>query len=688
MLYQDCNADPKARARDLVSRMTLEEKVNQMNDGAPAIPRLGVPEYHWWNECLHGVGRAGRATVFPQSIGMAATWNPDLIFDVASAISDEARAKHHAALKLGSHRMYMGLTYWSPTINILRDPRWGRGQETYGEDPYLTSRLGVSFIKGLQGNDPKYLKLVGTAKHFAAHSGPEEGRASFNTIVGEKDLAETYLPAFEALVKEGGSVSVMSAYNRVNGEASSASPTLLQNILRNKWGFEGYVVSDCGAIESLVHHHKLAKDMPEAAAMAVKAGLDLCCGNAFSHLKEAKERGLIEESEIDQALVRLFEARFRLGMFDPEEKVPYASIPVSVVDSPQHRELARRTARESIVLLKNNGVLPLKKDIHNILVTGPNAASIDVLLGNYNGYSSQMVTLLEGIVGKVDEGARVISYPGCQLSGPETKHFGPAGWEAPQADVIIACLGLSPLLEGEEGDSALSDGGGDRLGVELPPSQQSLLKFLVETGHPVIVVLTGGSPITIPYAVEHAAAILEVWYPGEEGGNAVADVLFGDYNPAGRLPVTFPSEEQKLPPIEDYSMDGRTYRFCKDKPQFPFGFGLSYTTFEYRDLQVEVGEKITVKTKVANTGNRDGEEVVQVYLTDVEASVRVPIQQLVGFKRVPIQAGCEAEIEFVLDRNSLCVITEEGERVFEPGEFVIRVGGDCQSGLAKTVFAP
>lgn len=671
--FQNPDLNAGVRAADLVSRLTLDEKVSQMVNAAVAIPRLGVPEYNWWNECLHGVGRAGRATVFPQAIGLAATWDEQLLFDVATAISDEARAKHHQGAELGQRGIYFGLTYWSPTINILRDPRWGRAQETYGEDPYLTSRLGVAFVKGLQGNDPKYVKLVATPKHFAAHSGPEEGRSSFDAEVSAKDLEETYLPAFEATIVEGGALSIMGAYNRLNGEACCASPSLLASTLRDKWGFSGYVVSDCGAVENIAGYHHLAEDFAEASAMAVKSGLDLCCGSAYLSLADATKRGLIAEKEIDQSLVRLFEARFRLGLFDPESRVPFAKIPASVVDCKEHRELARRAAQESIVLVKNvSDTLPISKETTNIFVTGPNAAQLDVLWGNYNGYNPRMSTLLEGIVGHVAEGSRVMYYPGALLAGPETDNWGPASWEAPTADVIIACLGLSPLMEGEEGDMALSDGGGDRQVVTLPPSQQAYLRYLTGLGRKVVLVLTGGSPIVLPECVDAVDAILYCWYPGEEGGNAVADVIFGDFNPSGRLPVTYPSRDSVLPPMDDYSMDGRTYRFSHETPQHAFGFGLSYTTFAYSELRASPSE---VKVVVTNTGTREGAEVVQLYLRDLEASTRVPIHSLQGFRRVTLAPGSSEEVIFHLAPKQLTVVLDDGTRVVEAGEFEVFVGG-------------
>lgn len=675
-VYLDPDAPLEARVQDLVSRMTLEEKVSQMSADAAAIPRLGVPKYHWWNECLHGVGRAGRATVFPQSIGLAATWDEELVFDVATAISDEARAKHHQAVRQGNRVINLGLTFWSPTINIFRDPRWGRGQETYGEDPFLTGKLGVQFVRGLQGNDPKYLKLVATPKHFAVHSGPEIGRLSFDASCNPKDMEETYLPAFRMCVQEAGAWSVMGAYNRLNGTPCCADPSLLDGKLRAEWGFRGFVVSDCGAVENICREHRVAGSVAEAAAMAVQAGCDLCCGTAYQSLVEAVEKGFITEEAITKAVTRLFEARFRLGMFDPEDRVPYAGIPASVVDCAEHRLLARRAAQESIVLLKNDGTLPLRKDLGQVLVTGPGADAIDVLLGNYNGHSGRLVTILEGIVGRASIGTRVFHYPGCLWAGPETERFGAVQWDGPDADAIIACLGLTPKMEGEEGDEAMGGFGGDRAAVELPGSQRSFLKWLVGTGKPVVLVLTGGSPIALPPEADGCAAILFAWYPGEEGGNAVADVVFGDANPSGRLPITFPRIDQPLPDIRDYSMENRTYRFCGERPAFSFGFGLSYTEFAYSGLSVaQAGDGLRVSVDVQNVGAMAGSEVVQVYLRDVQASTRVPLLQLVAFGRMRLLAGQKRTISFDVARKQLEVVLEDGSRRFEPGQFEILVGG-------------
>lgn len=682
--------DLMQRVDDLVSQMTLEEKILQLLHDAPAIERLGVPKYNWWNECLHGVGRAGIATVFPQAIGLAATWNTPLMLEVASAISDEARAKHHEALRQGMREIYKGLTFWSPNINICRDPRWGRGQETYGEDPYLTSRMAVAFVKGLQGDDPNYLKLVATPKHFAVHSGPECERHRFDAQVSERDLRETYLPAFEACIKEAQAASVMTAYNRTNGEACSASPTLIQKILREEWGFEGYVVSDYLAIGDMYKHHQIVSTEVEAAALAVNAGCDLNAGEAYESLPIAVQQGLVSEATIDQAVKRLFAARFRLGMFDPPEQVPFAQIPYSVNDSPAHRALARRTAQESIVLLKNEqGFLPLSKDIKITSVIGPNASDAEVLLGNYHGTPSKSVTPLEGIRAALPA-TSVLYAAGCDIYGQDTTGYAEAIALAQQAEVVIFVGGLSSSIEGEESFEQLELSceqrfRGDRGNLELPSVQQDLLKLLYETGTPVVLLLLNGSMITLNWADKHLPAILEAWYPGEEGGSAIADVLFGDYNPAGRLPVTFYNCLTDLPRFDDYRMKGRTYRYCKGKPRYPFGYGLSYTTFSYNNLQVSADtinpdKSLTISIDVTNSGQRAGDEVVQLYTSHLNSSVALPIRQLQGFQRTNLLPNQTKAISFTLTPRQFQFINDAGKPTIEPGAFRIAVGGSQPDG--------
>lgn len=686
-IYKDPGRSVNERVEDLVSRMTVEEKISQMGYSSPEIPRLGIPEYNWWNEGLHGVARAGIATVFPQAIGMAASFDEGLMHKVAGAISDEARAKHHEFVRKGDRRMNKGLTFWSPNVNIFRDPRWGRGQETYGEDPYLTSKMGVAFVKGLQGDDPKYLKLVATPKHYAVHSGPEALRHEFDARVSEKDLRETYLPAFKECVKEGKAVSVMGAYNRTNGEACCASPTLLQNILRDEWGFDGYVVSDCGAIGDIHLHHKVADSFEEAAAMAVKNGCDLNCGQTYKWLVEAVKKGLVSEKEIDTAVKRLFTARFRLGMFDPEEMVPYANIPYEKNDSKENRALALEMARESIVLLKNDGILPIAKNIGTVAVIGPNADDKKVLLGNYNGEPSKYVTILDGIRAGVPETTKVYYTPGCDLIAVpsewdddyERRGFSEAVSLAERSDLVIMCLGLSPDLEGEEGEGIVNKEG-DKKSLDLPGVQEDLLKTVHAVGKPMILILTNGSPMTINWAQENVHAILEVWYPGEEGGTAVADVIFGDYNPAGRLPVTFVKSIERLPDFTDYSMKGRTYRYMEEEPLYPFGYGLSYTKFEYGNLRissesVKTGESIDIAVDVINSGNVAGDEVVQLYLKDEDASVTVPKVELKGFKRVHFAPGERKTVKFTLTPRQMAIIDDSGRCVLEPGKFLVFVGG-------------
>ncbi|MFP4395583.1 MAG: glycoside hydrolase family 3 C-terminal domain-containing protein [Anaerolineales bacterium] len=689
--YLNPNLPMAERAADLVGRMTLEEKISQMQHAAPGIERLSVPPYNWWNECLHGVGRAGIATVFPQAIGLGATWDVELMKRVAEAISNEARAKHHEALRQGVHAQYLGLTFWSPNINIFRDPRWGRGQETYGEDPYLMARMGVAFVQGLQGDDPRYLKLVATPKHFAVHSGPEHERHHFDAQVSAKDLWETYLPAFEACVREGGAYSVMGAYNRTNGEPCCASPTLLQKILRETWGFAGYVVSDCGAIADIFEHHQVVASAPEAAALAVEAGCELNCGEVYPALREAVAQGLIDEATIDRAATRLFTARMRLGMFDPPERVPYAQIPFAVNDSPEHRALALEAARKSIVLLKNaDDILPLRDDVKSIAVIGPNADDAAALLGNYHGAPSKVVTPLQGICDSMPLQTHVRYHRGCGVTGDDTEGFAEAVALARQADVTIAVMGLSQQIEGEEGQQegvAQGESAGDRTDLALPGVQQALLLALHETGTPLIIVLLNGSAVAINWAAAHADAIVEAWYPGEEGGAAIAEVLFGAYNPAGRLPVTFYKSVDQLPPFRDYAMAGRTYRYFggggegkDEEPLYPFGFGLSYTTFAYRDARlsserIAPGETLRVVATVENIGERAGEEVVQLYLRDVATSVRAPRHQLAGFARVHLAPGQAREVTFALEPRQLAIVMEDGRRVIEPGDFEIFVGG-------------
>jgi beta-glucosidase len=850
-LYLDPAAPFDRRVDDLVSRMTLEEKIGQLMNDAPSIDRLGVPSYNWWNECLHGVARAGRATVFPETIGLAATWDTALLGRVSNAISDEARAKYHEFVRRGKRNIYQGLTFWTPNINLFRDPRWGRGMETYGEDPYLTGRMAVAFIHGLQGDDPKYLKTVATAKHYAVHSGPESLRHTFDAVPGERDLAESYLPHFETAVKEGGAYSVMCAYNSVDGIPACANPRLLEDTLRKQWGFQGYVVSDCGAIADIYRQHKFVATAEEAAAKAVLAGTDLDCGIEYAALLPAVHAGLIAESDIDRSVKRLFLARFKLGMFDPPEIVPYAQIPYSVNDSPAHRQLALEAARKSIVLLKNDAhTLPLSKALKTIAVIGPNADDPDVLVGNYNGEPSAPITPLAGIRRKLAGSTRVLYASGGDLAAglpafetiptsallssgaPDAPHgllgeyFASANFDgkqhrprkqtfpasdqmvgqpapeagplftridpevnfmwwdgaprqdlndddfgvrwtgflsvptsgqyeigangvnayeiyidgklvvelntvherayryatldleagklypirvdyhefsgdasmrlvwarasgaadvekalaaARQADTVVLVTGLSPRLEGEEMRVPVTGfQGGDRIDLGLPREQQELMQQVVALGKPVVLVLLNGSAVAVNWAQDHVPAIVEAWYPGQAGGDALADVLFGDYNPAGRLPVTFYKSADQLPPFTDYHMTGRTYRYFRGEPLYAFGYGLSYTTFGYRNLSVPraaaMGDPVKVSVEVTNTGTVPGEEVVELYLKSQAEGA--PVRSLEGFRRVALAPGQSRTVEFTLAPRQFA----------QAGKFEIAVGGRQPGVLSSTLI--
>jgi len=667
------------RVNDLVGRMTLEEKVSQMKDVAPAIERLGIPEYNWWNEALHGVARSGLATSFPQAIGLAATWDDSLIFQMATVISDEARAKHHEYVRAGSRQRYQGLTFWSPNINLFRDPRWGRGQETYGEDPFLTGRLAVQFIRGMQGDDPKYLKTVATVKHFAVHSGPEPERHSFDAVVSERDLRESYLPHFAAGIREGGAYSLMCAYNRVEGKAACGSDMLLEVILRGEWGFSGYVVSDCGAIDDIYLRHTVVATGAEAAALAVKTGTDLECGRVYTNLVDAVKQGLITEQEIDTAVKRLFLARFKLGMFDSPDRVRWAQIAYGVLNRPTHRELARRVARESIVLLKNaGGVLPLRKDLATLAVLGPNADQWRMLLGNYNGMPADPVSPLRGIREAVGRGTRVLYARGADLADGFPGTDGPsvpaetlaveAVKAARQADAVVLFLGLTARLEGEEMRVELEGfRGGDRTRIDLPAAQERLLERIVAVGKPTVLVLLNGSALAVSWAQQHVPAIVEAWYPGQAAGTAIADVLFGDYNPGGRLPVTFYKSVDDLPPFDDYRMEGRTYRFFKGTPLYPFGYGLSYTSFAYKQLRTSAGtlradDTLTVRVDVTNTGQREGDEVVQLYVRHLGSRVTRPREDLRGYRRVTLRPGETRTVQFPLVAASLAYWNPDSHR--------------------------
>jgi len=676
--FRNTDLSFEERIDDLIGRMTIEEKCSQLIYESPAIPRLGIPSYNWWNECLHGVARAGKATVFPQAIGLAATFNFGLVRKAAEAVSDEARVKYRIASQAGNRGIYRGLTFWTPNINIFRDPRWGRGQETYGEDPWLTSRTGVSFVKGLQGEDPRYLKTAACAKHFAVHSGPEKLRHEFDAVVNPRDMAETYLPAFKALV-DAGVESVMGAYNRTNGEPCCGSETLLEKTLRQEWGFKGHVVSDCWAIRDFHEFHGAAEGPAEAAALALNRGCDLNCGCTYEQLwlQKALEKGLLTGETVDRSLRRLFMTRMKLGMFDPEEIQPWAGLPDAVLRCDAHRSLARQAAVESAVLLKNDGVLPLGKRFRNILVCGPNAGDTKVLLGNYHGISPQLTTVLEGIAGTADESLTINYVPGCMLDTEPTVEKDWTLTEAKTADVIVAVCGLSPYLESEEGDSLRSEYEGDRHTIDLPENQKTFIRNLAASGTPVVLVVTGGSAVALPEMHNLVSAVLYCWYPGEAGGDAVADILFGRENPSGRLPVTVPRSLEQLPPFEDYAMIGRTYRYMTEEPLYPFGFGLSYTRFGYSQGKLEWdGRSGTASVTVTNLGGRAGMEPVQMYVSVPGAGTEgYPFISLKGVDKVSLEPGESRRVTFPLGEAELAVADRAGRFGTPSGTYRIFLGG-------------
>ena len=679
VIYTDPTKAVDRRVDDLISRMSLAEKVGELGDGSRAIPRLNVPEYHYWNECLHGVARAGVATVFPQAIGLAATWNTPLVHQEADVISTEGRAIYNQELaKVGYVKEnYYGLTYWTPNINIFRDPRWGRGQETYGEDPYLTAQIGISFIKGIQGDDPHYYKALACAKHFAVHSGPEKGRDEFNSMPPTRDLYETYLPQFEAAVKEGHVGCVMSSYNALNGVPNSANSFLLNDTLRKQWGFQGYVVSDCGAVYNIWTKFHFTKGDTDGVAEAYKSGLDMECGGSHGALVNAVAKNLITEQDLDVCLRRIFTARFKLGMFDPPSLVPWSNIPASEIDSPAHGELNREVARQSMVLLKNDGVLPIDKaKVKSIVVIGPNAQSKNVLQGNYSGTMSHPIVVLDGIQTEATaEGIQVTFAKGCPLRrdslDPKAKDTLDALQAAKNADLVIFVGGIDGGFEGE---------GYDRQNIELPEDQTEMLQALQATGKPVVFVDCSGSPVAFPWAAANIPAILQAWYPGGEGGAAVADVLFGKYNPAGRLPVTFYEKTADLPDLTNYSMANRTYRYFTGKPLYPFGFGLSYTTFAYSPAvvdkpEVAMSDTLHFSVPVKNTGSRDGDEVVQVYLHHQQSPVSQPIRSLVGFKRVTIAQGATVNVPFDVPVSLFRYWSEaKKDYTIDAGKYDIQIG--------------
>ena len=691
--YLNTAADLDSRVNDLISRFTLKEKVEQMMDVNPEIKRLNIPEYNWWNEALHGVGRSGVATIFPQAIGLAATFDTSLALRESTAISDEARAMFNIASAKNYRSRYAGLTFWTPNINIFRDPRWGRGQETYGEDPYLTSQMGVSFVNGLQGTDPNYLKVAACAKHYAVHSGPERLRHEFNATASMKDLYETYLPAFKALVTQAHVEAVMCAYNSTNGEPCCGNKFLLQDVLRDQWHFKGHVVSDCWAIKDFYEGHKVVANSAEASALAVKRGVSLNCGDEFPSLVEAVDKGMITEKEIDKALANLLRTKFRLGLFDATGKNPYDTISGNVINSAAHRALAKEVAEKSIVLLKNkNNVLPLRNDLRKYFVTGPNATNTDVLMGNYYGVNDNMVTVLEGIAGNVKPGSQVQYRPGCLLDRPNVN---PIDWtteEAKNTDANIVVLGISGLLEGEEGDAIASPSFGDRLDYNIPQNQIDFLKKMREGNNkPIITIITGGSPMNLAAIHDLSDAVLLVWYPGEEGGNAIVDILFGKVSPSGKLPVTFPKSLDQLPPYEDYSMKGRTYRYMQAEPLYPFGFGLSYASFEYNNAKAEPIQKdgrLYVSAQITNNGKLAAEDVAQLYLSFPDAKMTTPIRTLKGFKRIKLKPGESQKISFEISPEMYALIDDNGVSQKYKGKVQFSIGGSQPDERSKELGAP
>ena len=650
-VFRNSNAPAVERVNDLLHTLTLKEKISLLGFNSPGVERLQIPSYNWWNEALHGIARGGEATVFPQAIALAATFNDQLANVVSTAISTEARAKYNLSVSMNRHLQYMGLTFWTPNINIFRDPRWGRGQETYGEDPFLTATMGTAFVKGLQGNDPHYLKTAACAKHFAVHSGPEAERHQFNAIVDEKDLRETYLYAFKKLI-DSGVEAVMCAYNRVNGEPCCTGRTLLQDILRNEWHFKGHVVTDCWALEDIWLRHKVILTSVDVAAAAIKAGVNLDCANILQDdVMTAIGKGLLTEKDVDDALIPNLGTQFKLGFFDAPSLIPFRNYGNDSVHNTAHIALALKVAQQSMVLLKNNGILPLQKEKYgSMMVAGANAASLDALLGNYHGISGNMVTFIEGIAREAGPAIDVQYDLGC--SDTDTVHFGGI-WAASGCDLTVAVIGLNPLLEGEDGDAILSSSGGDKTTLNIPQSHLVFLKKLKDkTKKPVIVVVTAGSAVDLSAIEPYADAIILAWYPGEQGGTALADILFGSVSPSGRLPVTFYQSIQDVPDYKDYSMKGRTYRYFSGIPEYPFGFGLSYTSFVYSWAMAPKNtyrnkDSIQMAVQVENTGNYDGDEVLQAYI-EYPNLERMPVKELKGFKRTNVSKGNTVKVNLTI----------------------------------------
>lgn len=649
------------RVNALISQMTIEEKVSQLTNSAAAISRLGINKYDWWNEALHGVARAGVATVFPQAIGLAAMWNDKFLEEIAQVISTEARAKFNKAQIEKKYKRYYGLTFWSPNINIFRDPRWGRGQETYGEDPYLTSQLGVAFVKGLQNNESEHMKVTACAKHFVAHSGPEDSRHGYNVNASKKDLYETYFPAFERCVKEAKVEAVMGAYNSIDGVPCCCNDYLLNKVLRDDWGFEGHVVSDCGAIHDIFKKHNYTQSHTESAAISVKNGCDLNCGSVYEHLIDAYEEDLITEEEIDVALFRTLKARFKLGMFD--EKTEYDDLDASLVACDEHRELSLKAARESMVMLKNDGILPLNKDkLKSVAVIGVNGDSKSVLLGNYNGTPKEYSTVFKGISEYLGDEINVEYEKGCHFFKRSLLHLKKAVKLAKKSDVAIVCLGLDATLEGEQGDASNPFAGGDRKKIEMLDAQLELLREIKKVNDNVILLMFCGGAVAFGEAKEISNAIFHCWYPGEMGGKAIAQLIFGEYSPCAKLPVTFYKSTEQLPDYDDYSMNNRTYRYFKDEVDYPFGFGLSYTEFQYDELKIEKTDSGAIlSVNVKNIGEFDANEVVKIFKSEKNATNQ-PIKSLVRFENIHIKKGESKEIKFILNENDFCHINDNGEK--------------------------
>ena len=676
-------------ADSIISLLTIEQKASQMLSTSRSIPEHGIEMYNWWNEALHGVARSAKATVFPQAIAMGATFDPELIRNTADAISTEARAMYNIFNKKGMRLEYTGLTFWSPNINIFRDPRWGRGHETYGEDPYLTGKIGKAFVNGLQGNHPKYLKVAAGAKHFAVHSGPEAIRHSFNVKVSPQDLNETYLPAFKELIEANVEI-VMCAYNRLNDKPCCGSKSLLNDLLREDWGFKGHVVSDCGAINDIKSNHNFTISDEESVAYAIKGGVDLNCGSLYNLIPKAIEKGYITEEDLDKSLKRLLMTRLKLGILTKVNDNPYESLNENHINNKNHIKLARDVAAKSIVLLKNkNNILPLSKNINRLFITGPNAANVNTLLANYNGLSPNMVTPLEGITTKVSNGTMIRFNEGVGLISDNNR----MDWSASLAgssDVTIAIMGISALIEGEEGAAISSDANGDRNTISLPTNQIEYLRKLRKSAgdKPIVLVIKSGSAIELTEISKYVDAIIYAWYLGEQGGNAIADVIFGDVNPSGKLPITIPKSLSHLPYYSDYNMDNRTYKFTNHKPMYPFGFGLSYSSFDYSDLslkkkKIDIGDSIELSFEVFNNSNIPGEEVVQVYINDIEASFRTPNSSLIFFQRIHLNSGEKKKINLLIDDNTMGSYNEKGVKEIEPGNFKIFVGGSSPGDRSK-----